>query len=66
MFDDEDWIDDVEPVCSSDPYYDLFSGGYIDPAKFLEGASLEVVQDAVEVVEWFLAQLDDRGLLEEM
>lgn len=57
----------AEPVSSSDYFYDLFLGGYINPSKFLEDeADIKKVDEAMETIMEFLDGLQDDGLLEEM
>lgn len=55
----------VEPVTTSEVYYDLFDGGYLDPDKFLEDEKeLEEVNKALETVMTYISELEDIGLLE--
>jgi hypothetical protein len=54
-----------EPFVTSDPYYDLFDGGYIKPEEFLEDeADVKTVKDAIKIVEDFLQLIEGEELLE--
>lgn len=57
---------DAEPQASSDFWYDISDGGYIDPHDFLEEESAAKVVAAVELLMEFRDQLEARELLEEM
>lgn len=55
--------DDI--VCSSEPYYDIFDGGYICPFSLLEDEQeARKVQDAINLVELFLSQAESAGVVE--
>jgi hypothetical protein len=56
-----------EPVWSSDLYYDLFLGGYIEPSDLLAdpGEAAEV-DAAVATVQRFLDEARETGVLGEM
>lgn len=58
--------ENAKPVSSSDLYYDLFAGGYINPDKLLEAEDAERVNNAIALVEEFLNELENNDLLEEM
>lgn len=52
-------------VDTSDLYYDLFDGGYIDPKKFLEDEEqIKKVNDAIKLIESYLEFLKDEGAVE--
>lgn len=54
-----------EPQYTSEPYYDIFYGGYIDPEDFIEDDSqAAVVRSALTTVSAFLAQAEEAGLIE--
>lgn len=51
-------------VYSDDPYYDLFSGGDIDPLEILEeGEELCEVLDALDTITDFLEAAERAGVL---
>ena len=52
------------PVYTSDPYYDLTIGGYIEPEKLLEEEDAKRVSEAVRLVQAFLDQAEARGIIE--
>lgn len=57
----------VEEVFSSDVYYVLFSGGYLNPATLLaRGEDIERVVEAIETVEEYIAALQGEGILIEL
>ncbi len=48
-------------ISSSDPYYDLAEGGYLDPHKICENSEDAIkVVDAVEVVQDFLKSCEEQ------
>jgi len=52
-------------VVSTEPHYDLFSGGYIKPEALLaDEEQAAKVRDAVETVRQFLDQAESAGVLE--
>lgn len=54
-----------EPISSSGPYYDLFEGGYIQPADFLkEDEDIDKVYKAMDIISSFLEEIQEKGLLE--
>lgn len=61
-----DFLEDAKPVSSSDFFYDLFEGGYIEPYNFLEKHSAKEVNAAIETIRAFQSGLEDRELLEDM
>jgi hypothetical protein len=57
----------AEPICSSDPLYDLIWGGYIEPSEILINSDeIDKVSDAAEVLREFLKQAEESGKLELM
>ena len=51
---------DAEPIASSDIYYDLFDGGYLNPEKFLENEQdVFDVRSAIGVIESYISELQD-------
>ena len=56
-----------QATCSSDFWYDIDTGGYIDPTDMLEDETqAKKVIAAVELVSSFFSQAQDAGHLEEM
>lgn len=54
-------------VYSSELYYDLFDGWYINPSKMLDDVhQAKLVEEAVEIIEKFLSQAQASGHLEEV
>lgn len=52
-------------VETSELYYDLFDGGYIDPEKFLEDKEqIKQVKDAIKLIESYLEFLKEQGAVE--
>lgn len=59
--------DRYKPVCSSDFYYDLFDGGYINPRELLaDEEDIERVLEAIRVIHTFLSEAEDNFVLEQM
>ena len=57
--------EDASPVPSSDVYYDLFDGGYLNPENFLKNdTAIMEVRAAMSVINTYLAELEDAGILE--
>ena len=55
--------DDV--VVTSDPFYDLFIGGYLKPEKFLKiKEDIEKVKNAVITCKKYLDDLEEKELIE--
>ena len=52
----------AEQVTSSEVYYDLFDGGYINPQTLLGEGAQEVI-DAIALVTEFLDLLENEGKL---
>jgi hypothetical protein len=59
-------LDEPKVTASSDPYYDLFEGGYLDPEEFLVEEDAKKVREAMAVIEEFFMILENNELLEEM
>ena len=57
--------DEIDTVYTSEPYYDLFEGGYIKPEDFLEPESALQVTEAVALVRQFMSEASKQGLIEE-
>jgi hypothetical protein len=56
-----------EPQPTDDFWYDLFSGGYLEPEKFLEDElDIKKVKDAIKVLREYQQGLLDNDLIEEM
>lgn len=53
-----------KPVSTSDPYGDLFDGGYIRPESMLDEQSSHAVRLAMATIQVFLSGAQERGLLE--
>ncbi len=59
--------EDAEMTCTSDPYYDLFDGGYLSPEKFLEHEEEQAeVLEAMSVISSYVDGLYTNGLIAEM
>ncbi len=57
--------EDYEVVGTSEMYYDLFDGGYIDPENFLDDEEqIKKINDAIKTVESYLKFLEDNGAIE--
>lgn len=56
----------LEPIFTGDFYYDLFVGGYINPANFLDEESAEKVIKAINIIEEFESLLTNNNLIEEL
>lgn len=57
---------ELETVGTSDFYYDLFSGGYIEPEDYLEEISAKKVREAINIINQYESLLEDNNLIEEM
>lgn len=54
-----------EPVFTTDPYYDLFEGGYVVPEELLEDPEdAKRVRAAMKVLEDFWSHATDSGAVE--
>jgi hypothetical protein len=57
--------ENAEGTASSDPLYDLFEGGYLNPHKFLEyDRDIIDVEVAMRVINRYLDALKEAGKLE--
>ena len=55
---------EADPVMITDFWYDLTSGGYIDPDKILEPDDAKRVNDAIKVLREFEDEAIDNGIIE--
>jgi len=54
-----------EPIYTSEVWYDLFDGGYIDPAKMLEDPEdIAEIEHARDLLQWFINEAQSQGALE--
>jgi arginine/ornithine N-succinyltransferase beta subunit len=54
-----------EPVFTTEPYYDLFDGGYIKPCELLaDEADIKSVEQAIQTIRKFLQEAEDEEVLE--
>lgn len=54
-----------KPIYTSDPYYDIFDGGYIDPNELLDDQEqINEVQRAIKVIKSFLNTAESKGILQ--
>lgn len=54
-----------EPVVSSDLYYDLFEGGYLEPKNLLKDKKdVKAVEDAIALVKKYLEEAQEAGSIE--
>lgn len=54
-----------EPVYSSDPLFDLFDSGYIQPEELLANVEdIDEVNEAIEIIRQFLDEAVSAGVLE--
>lgn len=58
------FLENVKTVYTSEPYYDLFDGGYIDPYKLLEEKDADKISEAIDLITDFLYEAEKRGLIE--
>jgi len=56
----------LESVATSDFWYDLFDGGYIEPEDFLDEKSAEKVSKAMDTLREYQNLLENNDLTEEM
>lgn len=54
----------AKKIYTSEPYYDLFEGGYINPDALLEMSDAEKVNEAVMTIMEFFAFLESEDLIE--
>ena len=58
---------DVEPTATCDFWYDLFEGGYLKPARFLEDPEeAKRIEEARKLLMEYKCELMDSGLVEDM
>ena len=54
-----------EPYFTSDKFYDLFDGGYIDPEDMLtDDKQVDKLLEAMNIIEDFLDQAEEEGVIE--
>lgn len=57
----------LEGISSSDFFYDLIFGGYIEPSKVLiDKERAKKLQEAADLLEAWMHELEDDGILEEL
>lgn len=57
----------LEPIHTSDTWYDLFTGGYFKPSKLLKNKEeAKAVEDAMKLVEQFVDEAIEAGVIEEI
>lgn len=56
----------LEVVSTSDFWYDLTDGGYIEPEEYLTEEAAKKVREAIEIIEEYRSLLEYNELLEEM
>lgn len=56
--------EDAEPVYTSEPHYDLMVGGYIKPEDLLEAEDAAKVTEAIKLVNQFMEEAEEVGLIE--
>jgi hypothetical protein len=56
--------ENAKQFSTQDFFYDLFSGGYIKPADFLEMKDAERVLEAMKTIREFEEMLEESGLME--
>lgn len=50
---------------TSEPYYDLFDGGYLSPKDFTDDSeSIKVIEDALHVIRRLVSYLEENDLVE--
>lgn len=58
---------EIEPIPTSDKYYDLFDGGYLAPKVLLKDKeSIEKVEAAIKLVKHYLDLAEEHGVIEEI
>lgn len=54
-----------EPLYTSDPWYDLFDGGYILPEELLDlPREYNEVREAILLIQQFMEEAQENGILE--
>ena len=56
----------VEPIASSEFWYDCTMGGYIRPDDILEPEDAKRAKEAIKLVQQFESELEENGIIEEM
>ena len=56
--------ENAEPVFTSEPHYDLMVGGYIKPEDLLEADDAAKVNEALKLVNQFMDEAEEAGLIE--
>ena len=56
--------ENAEPIYTTEPWYDIFEGGWVRPSELLEEADAEKVNEAIKLVEQFLDEGIDNDLIE--
>lgn len=60
-----DFLERDEPFYTSDPYYDMFDGGYIKPKDFLKDEEqIKIVDDAIKTIKAFFSQAEGKKLID--
>lgn len=54
----------AEPIITSEFFYDLFDGGYIEPQNLLEAKDAARVNEAIHLILEFRDALEEEGLME--
>lgn len=53
------------PIPTSDPWYDLFQGGYFKPEELLaDQEEARKVREAMKLVHKFMDEMEDKGIIE--
>jgi hypothetical protein len=54
-----------EPIGTSDPYYDLFDGGYFKPEKLLaDKEEIVAINAAIKLIKQYLSEAEEQGAIE--
>lgn len=54
---------DAEDMSTTEPYYDLFDGGYIKPEDLLEEEDAKRVNEAVALIQQFFDEAEEKELI---
>lgn len=58
-------FEDIDAICTSDLYYDLFDGGYLNPEKLLvNDEQIQKVYEAMNIIQEYLSQAESAGVIE--
>ena len=60
------FIENAEPVASSEFWYDLTDGGHIKPQELLEPEDALKVVEAIKLIQQFKAEAMEAGVLKEI